>query len=123
VGRYRSNPYTVSSRFPGGGSVQQDLSAAYEFITLFKFRCAAGFRFAEFFAWGKILYIDDLITIPEEKKRGYAGKLLDWLIAYAQNHQCNGVHLDTGYTRHDAHRLYLRKGFQLSGHHLALQLD
>lgn len=86
-------------------------------------KSAAGFRIAEFLAWGKVLYIDDLITLPEEKKRGYAGELLDWLIAYAQNHQCDEVHLDTGYTRHDAHRLYLRKGFQFKSHHLALQFD
>lgn len=86
-------------------------------------KSAAGFRFAEFLAWGKVLYIDDLITVPGEKKRGYAGALIDWLTAHAQNHQCKGVHLDTGYTRHDAQRLYLRKGFQFNGHHLALQFE
>ena len=26
---------------------------------------AAGFRFAEFLAWGKVLYVDDLTTLPE----------------------------------------------------------
>ena len=86
-------------------------------------KSAAGFRIAEFLAWGKVLYIDDLITLPAEKKRGYAGELLDWLIAYAQNQQCEGVHLDTGYTRHDAHRLYLRKGLQFKSHHLTLQFN
>lgn len=84
-------------------------------------KSAAGFRFAEFLAWGKVLYIDDLITLPEEKKRGHAGELLDWLIAHAQSQKCDGLHLDTGYARHDAHRLYLRKGLQLNCHHLALQ--
>lgn len=84
-------------------------------------KSAAGFRFAEFLAWGKVLYIDDLITLPVEKKRGFAGQLLDWLIAHAQSQKCDGLHLDTGYARHDAHRLYLRKGLQLNCHHLALQ--
>ena len=86
-------------------------------------KSAAGFRMTECLAWGKVLYIDDLVTMPEEKKRGYAGELLDWLITYAQNQQCNGLHLDSGYARHDAHRLYLRKGIQLSCHHFALQFD
>ncbi len=86
-------------------------------------KSAAGFRFAEFLAWGKVLYIDDLITLPEEKKRGYAGQLLDWLIAHAKSQKCDGLHLDTGYSRHDAHRLYLRKGLQLKSHHLALQFS
>ena len=36
-------------------------------------------------------------------------------------HQCDGLHLDPGYARHDAHRLYLRKGLQFNSHHLALQ--
>jgi GNAT superfamily N-acetyltransferase len=85
-------------------------------------KSVAGFRFAEFLAWGTILYIDDLVTAPAEKGRGYAGQLLDWLVQHARDSQCNAVHLDTGYTRHDAHRLYLRKGFHLNCHHLVLPL-
>jgi GNAT superfamily N-acetyltransferase len=84
-------------------------------------KSAAGFRFAEFLAWGKVLYIDDLTTLPKETSKGFAGSLLDWLIDYAKSNQCQGVHLDTGYTRHAAHRLYLRKGLQLSCHHVALE--
>lgn len=82
---------------------------------------AAGFRFAEFLAWRKVLYIDDLTTLPGETSKGFASVLLDWLINHAKYSQCQGVHLDTGYTRHAAHRVYLRKGFQLNGHHLALK--
>ena len=80
----------------------------------------AGFRLAEFLAWGKLLYIDDLSTLPEAKGQGLAGALLDWLIDYAKQHHCSAVHLDTGYARHAAHKLYLRKGFELSCHHMAL---
>lgn len=86
-------------------------------------KSVAGFRFAEFLAWGRVLYIDDLSTLPGETARGFAGALLDWLIDHAKTHQCQGVHLDTGYTRHAAHRLYLRKGFQLTSHHLALKIE
>ena len=83
---------------------------------------AAGFRFAEFLAWGKVLYIDDLTTLPEATSRGFAGTLMDWLVAHAKSSGCQGLHLDTEYTRHAAHRLYLRKGLQLNCHHLALDL-
>jgi GNAT superfamily N-acetyltransferase len=83
-------------------------------------KSAAGFRFAEFLAWGKVLYIDDLTTLPGATSQGFAGVLLDWLIDHARANQCQGVHLDTGYTRHAAHRLYLRKGLQLNCHHLML---
>ncbi len=84
-------------------------------------KSAAGFRFAEFLAWGKILYIDDFTTLPGETSQGFASALLDWLIDHARSNKCQGVHLDTGYARHAAHRLYLRKGLQLSSHHLALE--
>jgi GNAT superfamily N-acetyltransferase len=82
----------------------------------------AGFRFAEFLAWGKVLYIDDLSTLPGETSRGFAGTLLDWLVDRARSSGCQGVHLDSGYTRHAAHRLYLHKGMQLNSHHFALEI-
>ena len=84
---------------------------------------AAGFRFAEFLAWGKVLYIDDLTTLPEATSRGFAGMLMDWLSAHAKANGCQGLHLDTGYARHAAHRLYLRKGLQFNCHHLAFDLS
>lgn len=83
---------------------------------------AAGFRLAEFLVSGKVLYIDDLTTLPCARSLGHAGELMDWLIGHAREHGCNGVHLDTGYGRHAAHRLYLRKGLQFSAHHLSLGL-
>ena len=69
--------------------------------------------------WGKVLYIDDLITDPDKKRRGYGGKSLDWLEAEAQQLNSDEIYLDTGHGRHDAHRLYLNKGFILSSHHMS----
>jgi len=83
---------------------------------------AAGYRIAEFLAWGKVLYIDDLTTLESARGQGHGSALLDWLIAHAREQGCNAVHLDSGYQRHAAHRLYLHKGFVLSSHHLALTL-
>src|SRR5688572_3546759 len=68
---------------------------------------AAGYRVACFLAWGKVLYIDDLITGPGNTRSGCGGALLDWLIEEGRRLGCDEVHLDTGYQRHDAHRLYL----------------
>ena len=84
-------------------------------------KSAAGFRVCEFLAWGKILYIDDLTTLPSARGNGFASSLLNWLIEYAKSSGCNAVHLDTGYARHTAHRLYIEKGFQFSCHHLSLE--
>ena len=84
-----------------------------------KIVAAAGYRFANFLAWGKVLYIDDLITHPDYKKQGLGGALLDWLEEQAAQEKCEQIHLDTGYQRLDAHRLYLNKGFSLVSHHMA----
>lgn len=86
-------------------------------------KSAAGFRFSEFLAWGKVLYIDDSTTLPGETSQGFAGALLDWLVDHARVNECQGVHLDSGYARHAAHRLYLRKSLQLSSHHFALKFN
>lgn len=83
---------------------------------------AAGYRFAEFLAWGKVLYVDDLTTLAAARGQGHGGALLDWLVGHAREQGCNAVHLDSGHQRHAAHRLYLNKGFVLSSHHMALAL-
>ncbi len=82
----------------------------------------AGFRILEFLAWGVVLYIDDLATLPGAQRKGHGGRMLAWLAAHAREHGCDAMHLDSGYQRHDAHRLYLRTGFDLSSHHFAMKL-
>ncbi|MDF3128918.1 GNAT family N-acetyltransferase [Kiritimatiellaeota bacterium B1221] len=83
---------------------------------------AAGFRMGEYLAWGKILYVDDLSTLPSVRGKGHASVLLDGLKGYARAEGCAGLHLDSGYTRLDAHRLYLNKGLQLACHHFSIDL-
>ncbi len=83
---------------------------------------AAGYRFMEFLAWGRVLYVDDLITHPDQRGAGCGGALMDWLIAQGREKGCDELHLDSGYQRQDAHRLYLNKGLQLSCHHFSMKL-
>ena len=83
---------------------------------------AAGWRVARFLAWGRVVYIDDLVAHPERRRAWHGGALLDFLFARARELGCDAVHLDSGYQRNDAHRLYLNKGFVLSSHHFAARL-
>ncbi len=85
-----------------------------------KVLAAAGFRILEFLAWGKVLYIDDLITDAEGRRNGHGGKLLDWVIEEGKKAGCDQIHLDSGPQRHDAHRLYMNHGFTIIGYHFAL---
>ncbi len=88
-----------------------------------KVHAVVGYRFLEFLAWGKVCYIDDLITDSTTRRQGYGSTLLQWVIAQAKNAYCDQVHLDSGPQRHDAHRLYLNHGFKIVGHHFALELQ
>jgi GNAT superfamily N-acetyltransferase len=79
----------------------------------------AGYRVAEFLAWGRTFYVDDLVCRSAFRERGYGGKLLDWLLEKAKELSCDQFHLDSGVTRHDAHRLYLGRKLQISSHHFS----
>ena len=81
-----------------------------------------GFRFLEFLALGKVLYIDDLVTDGEARKSGHGSMLLKWVLEKAQNAGCHQVHLDSGPQRHEAHKLYLNHGFKIIAHHFSLEL-
>lgn len=83
---------------------------------------AAGYRVAEFMAWGKVLYVDDLVTGAAHRGKGYGGALMDWLVAQARAQGCAELHLDSGHQRFDAHRLYLNKKLRITSHHFALKL-
>ena len=82
----------------------------------------AGFRFVEMLHRGASIYIDDLSTLEEARGKGYGGMLLDYLIDLAKKGNCSSVHLDSGVQRFAAHRFYLKKGFNITSHHFALQL-
>jgi GNAT superfamily N-acetyltransferase len=73
---------------------------------------------------GKYIYIDDLSTLPEQRGKGYAGKLLDWILDFAKEGNFNEIHLDSGVSeaRTDAHRLYLNKRFQVSSLHFVTKV-
>ncbi len=80
---------------------------------------AVGFRYLQFLYNGKQYYIDDLSTLPEYRGKGFAGKLLDYVIDKAKLNGFKTVNLDSGYQRTDAYRLYLNKGFTLNSHHFS----
>lgn len=87
-----------------------------------KIEACLGYRIFETLAWGKILYIDDLITAEKSHGNGYGAFLLNHTIEEAKRQNCHQVHLDSGYQRHAAHHVYLKHKFKLSCHHLALVL-
>ena len=78
-----------------------------------------GYRTMNMLRTGKIIYIDDLFTLPEYRGKGFAGGLLNYVEQQALINNIGAVHLDSGFSLHPAHRLYLSTGYFLACHHFA----
>ena len=85
-------------------------------------RAVAGFRYLESLAWGKVLYVDDLVAAEAMRSRGHGGQLFDWLVTQAKQNNCDEFHLDSGVQRFGAHRFYLARRMDITCHHFALKL-
>lgn len=83
----------------------------------------AGFRIGEKLAWGRHLYVDDLVTVPSERSKGYGRVLLDWLRDYAGEHGCGQLHLDSGAERVETHRFYEREGLVPASLHFRCDIE
>lgn len=82
----------------------------------------AGFVLGEKLAWGRHLYVDDLVTDAGARSLGVGGAMLDWLKAHARDAGCASLHLDSGLQRADAHRFYEREHLTRTGAHFAIDL-
>jgi len=85
-------------------------------------QACAGFRFLEHLSFGRTLYVDDLVTSPSARSRGFGHELIEWLKAQARSANCAQLHLDSGVQRFAAHRFYLRERMDIIAHHFALKL-
>jgi GNAT superfamily N-acetyltransferase len=84
----------------------------------------AGFRVNEFLAWGRHLYVDDLVTAAAHRGHGHADRLFAWLEGEARREGCAELHLDSGVgeDRQDAHRFYFRHGLRIASFHFAREV-
>lgn len=85
-------------------------------------RCVAGYRVSEFLAYGKVLYVDDLVTAEDARSRDFGGRMTRWLAEEARKEGCEQLHLDSGVQRHGAHRFYFREDMKISSYHFIKDL-
>lgn len=106
VDAQRAGGYRIAAAFDAG---EQDAAAV------------AGFRIAENLAWGRFLYVDDLVTRAVRRGRGHADAVLAWLSDEARRAGCDELHLDSGVgaDREDAHRFYFRHRLRITSYHFA----
>jgi GNAT superfamily N-acetyltransferase len=105
--------------------IRRQEAAGYRLVFLEaegRIQSVAGYRISENLAWGRFLYVDDLVTDEAARGKGYGRQLLDWLVAQARAHDCDQLHLDSGVQRLAAHRFYLAHRLDITSHHFALKL-
>lgn len=116
-------PHLVADEFVA--RIRQQEAAAYRLAFAEAAQgvaAVAGFRIGENLAWGRFLYVDDLVTDPAQRSKGLGKALLSWLKHYAAEQGCGQLHLDSGMQRKDAHRFYAREGMAATGYHFAVEL-
>ena len=90
-------------------------------------RClaVAGFRVVRNLPWGDIVYVDDLSTHPDGRRRGYGRALLEWCREEGRRLGCTELHLDSGVgpEREDAHRLYFNTGMRITSYHFGTPIE
>jgi GNAT superfamily N-acetyltransferase len=85
-------------------------------------KAIAGFRISENLAWGKFLYVDDLVTAESDRSKGYGARLFEWLVERAREQGCQRLELDSGVQRFAAHRFYFRQRMEIASYHFTLKL-
>ncbi len=83
---------------------------------------ASGFRISEWLAWGKALYVDDLICLEKFRGLGFAEALMRWMEELAAKTGCAEFHLDSGTQRLAAHRFYHRLKLGITAFHFVKKL-
>lgn len=83
---------------------------------------AASFRISEWLAWGKALYVDDLVALESHRGSGYAETLMRWMEELARKEGCVEFHLDSGTHRLGAHRFYHRLKLAITSLHFSKKL-
>ena len=82
----------------------------------------AGYRIGTNLAWGKYLYVDDLITDESRRSKGLGKTLFNWLLEQAKQNGCAQLHLDSGLKRMSAHRFYERENMIKAGYHFVIEI-
>jgi GNAT superfamily N-acetyltransferase len=83
---------------------------------------AASYRIMEHLAWGKVLYVDDLICAESHRGSGAAQALMAFMEDRARSEDCGALHLDSGTQRTRAHHFYFRQGLSIGSFHFSKPL-
>lgn len=103
--------------------IVRQMQAGYHLVYLEsygKVLAVAGFVVGEKLAWGKHIYIDDLVVSQNARSAGVGAFFIDWFKGYCREIGAKQLHLDSGIQRFPAHRFYLRERFNIASHHFSI---
>ncbi len=105
--------------------VKEQIADGYTLVYLYSgdtLVSLAGYRIVSNLAWGRYLYVEDLVSLEVQRSQGYGKKMIAHLIEIAKQEGCVQIHLDSGVQRFKAHKFYLREGFKIASHHFSMLL-
>ncbi|MDO4997469.1 MAG: GNAT family N-acetyltransferase [Neisseria sp.] len=84
-----------------------------------------GFRVRTTLSYGKHIVIEDIVTVPQSRRRGFAQRLLQEIANIAAAENIAQIHADAlvGNERIEAHRMYYRYGFEINAHHFVCKTE
>lgn len=84
-----------------------------------------GFREQNNLASGRHIHIDDIVTIPHGRSKGYAARLLAEVRRIAKEEGIDRIQVwsDVGSERTPAHRLYFENGFEIDAFHFSCKIN
>ncbi len=120
---HQLRPHLVESAFVGRVRLQQREGYALAYVDdAGEVVSAAGHRTMENLVSGRLLYVDDLVSLEGRRSKGHGKLLFAWLAERAREKGCAYLEHDSGVQRFDAHRFYLTNRMIISAHHFRLQL-
>ena len=84
--------------------------------------CVAGIREMNKLYDGKTIYVDDLITNTESRSKGCGTKMIEYLKRYVKENGFDGLTLDSGLQRNEAHHFYFKNNLYVSSFHFVCKL-
>ena len=69
------------------GQIQQQMKSGYQLVAVIDREqtiAVAGFHISTSLAWGKFLYVEDLVVEENSRSQNYGQILFQWLIDYAK---------------------------------------
>ncbi len=117
---------TGSQSFPNFVELVKRLNAKTGFHLAFLddagIQCVAGFRISEWLAGGRYLEIEDLVSLPTARSKGYGGRMVNWLFENAKSNGCDHLRLVSRLHRHEAHKFYERMGMLREAYYFSLKV-